>query len=412
MAAGASEATLLDLLRYQSPETNPFRADSLIPEHLLLAVAQRLEELPCGDTTKDKYNWVLCKTKEMFELPKDAPTKQSELILRTSTRVHNFFLTVNAEEVDAPAEPLPLSYRENKSLSNRLELILSHLTPGSEESKAFYSLARCTPDSEEGELKLSLMRLLAEITVGSMPDIDSLLSGHPKKVWDVIGGFYLNAYTDALVILYNNLDLSEEAKRALFPGCDLERRPEEFKSSFQDALKDPRDDIPITKIEIRVDILEEGDITKKMRVLPDEIGSFTQLESLHLQNHSLTTLSPKIANLTKLKSFSVSGCHLTHLPDYFSTLPALERLGFYENHLVSIPKELGSIARLRELDLGRNMLSSIPQEIYLNESLHYICLVANEIREIPEGASSRRSECRVALDAENVVVLPVPLEEE
>ena len=83
--------------------------------------------------------------------------------------------------------------------------------------------------------------------------------------------------------------------------------------------------------------------------IPNEIGSFTQLERFSLTNHKLRTLPKEIGRCTNLKILNLT-----------------------DNELTSIPKEIGKLEKLEELELSGNKLRTLPKEIGLCKNLKKI----------------------------------------
>ena len=90
---------------------------------------------------------------------------------------------------------------------------------------------------------------------------------------------------------------------------------------------------------------------KVLRVLPDEIGDFAQLESLVLHDHDFTTLPDAIGKLTRLTHLEINGGRLSVLPAAIGKLAALESLILDWTEITTLPDEIGALAKLRTLSL-------------------------------------------------------------
>lgn len=102
-------------------------------------------------------------------------------------------------------------------------------------------------------------------------------------------------------------------------------------------------------------------------VIPPEIGSLTELETLFLNDQRLTGEIPtQIGNLTKLKLLHLYRNNLGgQIPAELGNLADLTELLVNDNGLSGgIPASLGNLTKLEMLDLGNNRLSgNIPPEL-------------------------------------------------
>ena len=100
---------------------------------------------------------------------------------------------------------------------------------------------------------------------------------------------------------------------------------------------------------------------KGIRVIPSEIGCCTQLQSLGLNGHMLSSLPAEI----------------------FKCCTGLTELYVLRSQLLSIPNEIGLCRRLRLLLLDENQLSSIPPGIEFCANLVVFSAAHNELEQIP-----------------------------
>ena len=97
--------------------------------------------------------------------------------------------------------------------------------------------------------------------------------------------------------------------------------------------------------------------------IPNEIGSFTQLESFSLLSHMLTRIPKEIGRCTNLKTLILTDNELTSIPKEIGKLEKLEELVLWGNKLRTLPKEIGLCKNLKSIVLDENIMESLPKEI-------------------------------------------------
>ena len=147
--------------------------------------------------------------------------------------------------------------------------------------------------------------------------------------------------------------------------------------------------------------------------IPHEIGTLTNLESLDLQNNSLTGPIPaEIAKLASLTTLDLGYNSLRGpIPAEIGNLSSLRRLVLeINNHTGPIPPELGSLTALRSLRLGYNELSgSIPVELGGLSRLINLSLPGNQLTgAIPTELGNLTALLQLSLDS-NELSGPIPL---
>ena len=143
---------------------------------------------------------------------------------------------------------------------------------------------------------------------------------------------------------------------------------------------------------IRLDLVNNG----LTGTIPSELGSLTNLRSLHLSANGLTGAIPaELGSLANLETLELSNNELTgSIPEELGLLANLESLALSNNGLTgSIPAELGSLANLRTLELGTNFLTgSIPGGLGSLANLEILNLFGNQLMgPIPEELGSLAS---------------------
>ena len=125
-------------------------------------------------------------------------------------------------------------------------------------------------------------------------------------------------------------------------------------------------------------------ISHMLKRIPKEIGRCTNLKTLNLSDNELTSIPKEIGNLEKLEELVLMSNKLTKLPDSIGNLKKLKELGVGNNQLTSLPKEIGNLEKLEKLVLWRNNLTSIPKEISRCKELRYLDLSGNNLTSLPK----------------------------
>jgi Leucine-rich repeat (LRR) protein len=111
----------------------------------------------------------------------------------------------------------------------------------------------------------------------------------------------------------------------------------------------------------------------------DALCSLSQLQTLLLDNNSLTSLPESLGSLTLLKRLSVTHNALVELPASVCRLSSLQLLDVSSNKLQSLPLELGSCSALEELVLNQNCVAAIPVSLANCQGLKVLACDDNRI---------------------------------
>ena len=120
-----------------------------------------------------------------------------------------------------------------------------------------------------------------------------------------------------------------------------------------------------------------------LQLLPPEIGSFTNLQTLYLRNNQLVSLPQEFGNLVNLQWLYLDSNQLASLPQEFGNLTNLELLSLQNNQLASLPHEFGNLPNLKELYLNDNQLTSLPKEFGNLTNLKELYLNDNQLTSLP-----------------------------
>lgn len=124
--------------------------------------------------------------------------------------------------------------------------------------------------------------------------------------------------------------------------------------------------------------------------LPEELLSFTNLETLDLTGNDLSMSNFELLKKMKtIKSLNLTGCNLAAFPLPITELPELEILNFWDNNINSLPDELYNITSLKELIIGNNNLHYLSPKIAQLKNLQSfessatnICVYPEEMRQL------------------------------
>ena len=142
----------------------------------------------------------------------------------------------------------------------------------------------------------------------------------------------------------------------------------------------------------RIDRFDRLDIRKQnITILPDSIGSLTNLRILNLDKNQLTALPESIGNLTNLTSLNLMENQLTILPESIGNLTNLNSLVLDYNQLAKLPETIVNLTKLEFLTIDYNRLINLPPKIGNLIHLNLLYLESNQITELPNSISDLTS---------------------
>jgi len=140
--------------------------------------------------------------------------------------------------------------------------------------------------------------------------------------------------------------------------------------------------------------------------IPNEIGSFTQLERFSLLSHMLTRIPKEIGRCTNLKKLILTDNELTSIPKEIGKLEKLEELVLWGNNLTKLPDSIGNLKNLKELDLGSNKLTSLPDSIGNLKKLEILVLNENKLTSIPKEIGLLKNLKKLSFEYNNLTSIP------
>ena len=133
----------------------------------------------------------------------------------------------------------------------------------------------------------------------------------------------------------------------------------------------------------RLDTLYLND--NKLKTLPESIGNLTNLMELRLQDNELETLPESIVNLTELEVLRLENNKLETLPESIGNLTTnLTYLNLSNNKLETLPESIGNLTELEVLQLENNKLETLPESIGNLTNLTELNLSNNKLETLPE----------------------------
>jgi Leucine-rich repeat (LRR) protein len=160
------------------------------------------------------------------------------------------------------------------------------------------------------------------------------------------------------------------------------------------ALTNPSLLQALTLAETRLDVLsaEVGSLTNlvtlhlhfnNLQTLPPEIGNLSNLEELKLDHNQILELPLQAGGWQNIKRLDLSGNDLTDLPTTIAGWQRTEQLNLSGNQLAFLPAEIGLLSSLTELQLKDNQLSSLPATMDQLTNLKVLDLSGNQLNSLP-----------------------------
>ena len=150
----------------------------------------------------------------------------------------------------------------------------------------------------------------------------------------------------------------------------------------------------------------------RLEALPASTSRLVRLQTLVLSGNVLRTLPPNLGALASLATLDVSDNRLEKLPESICSLGVLTTLRAAENGLEALPELVGDLRSLQVLSIAANRLRRLPDSIGNLTSLQFLDLSSNLIEELPATMGSRWSELRqLFLDDNELSSLPASLGE-
>lgn len=117
---------------------------------------------------------------------------------------------------------------------------------------------------------------------------------------------------------------------------------------------------------------------------PAELGNLKELKSLDMGQNAGVRPPKEISRLQNLEKLILSSCQLNEFPEEICELKKLQRLILDNNSFTSLPNSIGNLTELLELNLTYNRLTELPSEIGRLKKLEILEIGGNPVQSLPE----------------------------
>lgn len=124
--------------------------------------------------------------------------------------------------------------------------------------------------------------------------------------------------------------------------------------SFTSLEEAKNDSLGVVKLVLR---------KKRLKSIPKEIWSMTNLQYLDLSKNKIDSIPPQIKNLTKLQVIILSKNKISELPEEFYQLKNLKIIRIGSNDVGYLSKQVSNFTELKELDLWNTNVGTLPFEL-------------------------------------------------
>ncbi len=145
-------------------------------------------------------------------------------------------------------------------------------------------------------------------------------------------------------------------------------------TSLEKALKDP---LSVFRLDL------SGD---RLKVLPEDVRKFKNLNSLELRNNKLKELPEWIGELEFLQEIDLGHNKLEVFPAAVCKLKHLKKLVASQNEIPSLPGCIGGLEKLVVLDLWSNDIGALPPEAENLKALRFLDLRVIQMNEEEQAA--------------------------
>ena len=144
----------------------------------------------------------------------------------------------------------------------------------------------------------------------------------------------------------------------------------------------------------------------KLKTIPSELWTLTQLKELWLTWGALETIPKEISQLKELENLLIVSNQLQRLPDEIVSLSRLRHLELTDSQVTELPENLGRLGALRVIILHKNQLQKLPDSFGQMNRLEIAEIDLNKIERLPEDLSGLTNLRVLGLGDSELSVLP------
>ena len=144
----------------------------------------------------------------------------------------------------------------------------------------------------------------------------------------------------------------------------------------------------------------------KLKTIPSELWTLTQLKELWLTWGALETIPKEIGRLKELENLLIVSNQLQRLPDEIVSLSRLRHLELTDSQVTELPENLGRLGALRVIILHKNQLQKLPDSFGQMNRLEIAEIDLNQIERLPEDLSGLTNLRVLGLGDSELSVLP------
>jgi Leucine-rich repeat (LRR) protein len=182
--------------------------------------------------------------------------------------------------------------------------------------------------------------------------VSSVFQGEPKNV-------------EQLHELICNTEQVKNVRELILTHTDLQTLPDIFNLNFEN----------LTHLNL------EGN---KLSQLPLNMKNLMKLQHLNLSHNCLKVLSDEIGNLSMLQTLKLENNSLVELPDSVCKLMNLQQLSIANNSLRILPNDIGDLVKLETLVISGNMLEDLPGSLLQLTNLCHFIAASNMLSYLSE----------------------------
>ena len=158
---------------------------------------------------------------------------------------------------------------------------------------------------------------------------------------------------------------------------------EETKTLVLDSLWDKRDSLTYLRLKNYVKNIGMNEVTS----IPNWICEFNKVGIflvVNEKNKKVKLLPSNIGSMSNLIELNIQNNEISSLPHSFYNLKKMNYLKLENNKIETISPLIGKLENLQTFDIGNNPLKSLPDELCNSKQLKFLVLENTKIKELPK----------------------------